>query len=124
MSPLFSDLLKQREYALHYRSVWEEVRAHLAKFVDTDSVQATSGIQTKGGGLVVPQVVISDALADVEMKLVEVELVITGIDSKTVEDTRGKKEPARKEEGATGGKGGKRGKAGRTVRAQKEVLGD
>jgi hypothetical protein len=62
----FQDALQQLNDLRHSQAVWEEVAAHLRKFVDTDAAPAKSGIVTTGMGLVVPQPIVAAVIEQIQ----------------------------------------------------------
>lgn len=62
----FQRVLEKRNDLLHDKAIWEEVREHLGRFLDTDTSPAKHGISTKGEGLVVPQPRIEQVIAYIQ----------------------------------------------------------
>lgn len=104
MPTLFSDLNKSRNTLLHRWSVWQEVLAHLSKFVDTDAEPAKLGITTRGEGMTVPQDVIVEVLEQVQTTIDNTMLELNDVEQTLMEDRNVRKESAAGKEGKKGGK--------------------
>lgn len=114
----FHEVMVRRNELLHQRAIWQEVVDHLTKFLDTDSTNATVGIKTDGGGLVVPQDRVELTLSEIKNGyMTEIEEELDRINkSEVTEDGKQKKQSVtgkvkKSKSKAVKGKGGGKRKA-------------
>lgn len=55
MTEKFQETLTRRNRCLNDQAVWEEIIAHLSRFLDSDMAPAKNGIVTRTEEMVVPQ---------------------------------------------------------------------
>lgn len=105
MGALFSELSQRRNELLHRWSTWQEVIAHLSKFVGTDAAPPKLGVTTRGEGLTVPPEIVEAVMEEAQLKIDELMAECTKIEQTMMEDRNVVKKPTRGKEEAKGRKG-------------------